>query len=151
MNDIPEGELRIESENDIVAARKVVRRTATAMGFGITDVTRIVTAASELSRNVYQYAHFGTMRWRFLNEEAGVGLELVFEDSGPGISDIGEAMRAGFSTSRGLGLGLPGVKRLMDAMTVQSQVGRGTTVKVRKWLRRSYAAAITSGGDPPQG
>ena len=117
-------------------ARKVVRNAATALGFGITDVTRIVTAASELTRNIYHYAGSGVMRWRTLSRDARVGLELIFEDSGPGIPDIDKAMEAGFSTGKGLGMGLPGAKRLMDEMTVQSQVGKGTTVEVRKWLRK---------------
>ena len=135
MNDPRQGEFRIGSESDIVTARKVVRNAATALGFGITDVTRIVTAASELTRNIYHYAGSGVMRWRPLNRNARLGLELVFEDSGPGIPDVAKAMEAGFSTGKGLGLGLPGAKRLMDEMAVQSQVGKGTTVEVRKWLR----------------
>jgi serine/threonine-protein kinase RsbT len=136
MNGLQQGEFRIGSEGDIVMARKVVRNAATALGFGITDVTRIVTAASELTRNIYQYAGSGVMRWRCLSRDARVGLELVFEDRGPGISDVTKAMEAGFTTGKGLGMGLPGAKRLMDEMTVQSLPGKGTTVEVRKWLRR---------------
>jgi serine/threonine-protein kinase RsbT len=136
MNDPHEGEFHIGSEGDIVMARKAVRNAAAALGFGITDVTRIVTAASELTRNIYHYAGSGIMRWRSLSRDARVGLELTFEDNGPGISDVTRAMEPGFSTSKGLGLGLPGAKRLMDEMTVQSQVGKGTTVEVRKWLRK---------------
>jgi serine/threonine-protein kinase RsbT len=136
MNEPRQGEFRIGSESDIVAARKVVRTAATELGFGITDVTRIVTAASELTRNIYHYARSGVMRWRAISQDARVGLELTFEDHGPGIPDVTKAMEAGFTTSKGLGLGLPGAKRLMDEMTVQSQVGKGTTVEVRKWLRK---------------
>jgi serine/threonine-protein kinase RsbT len=136
MNDLGQGEFRIGSEGDIVMARKVVRNAATALGFGITDVTRIVTAASELTRNIYQYAGSGVMRWRCLSRDARLGLELIFEDRGPGIADVTKAMEAGFTTGKGLGMGLPGAKRLMDEMTVQSQAGKGTTVEVRKWLRR---------------
>jgi serine/threonine-protein kinase RsbT len=135
MNEPHEGEFRIGSEGDIVMARKVVRDAATTLGFGITDVTRIVTAASELTRNIYHYAGAGVMRWRSISREAQVGLEMIFEDNGPGISDVAKAMESGFTTSKGLGLGLPGAKRLMDEMTIQSQVGKGTTVEVRKWLR----------------
>ena len=135
MNEALQGEFRIESESDIVTARKVVRDAATAMGFGITDVTRIVTAASELTRNIYHYAKSGVMRWRSLNQAAKVGLELTFEDNGPGIPDIDKAMEAGFSTGKGLGMGLPGSKRLMDELTIESTVGKGTTVVVRKWLK----------------
>ena len=136
MNDGCQGEFRIESEGDIVTARRLIRNAATALGFGITDVTRIVTAASELTRNIYQYAGSGMMRWHSLAEDLRVGLELMFEDSGPGIPDVKKAMESGFSTGRGFGLGLPGARRLMDEMTIQSEVGKGTKVRIRKWLRR---------------
>ncbi len=136
MNDLLESELHIESEGDLVLARKAVRDAATALGFGITDVTRIVTAASELTRNIYQYAGRGVIRWQALNVHGRVGIELTFEDRGPGIPNVGQAMEAGYTTGKGLGLGLPGAKRLMDEMTVASQIGMGTTVQVRKWLRR---------------
>ena len=136
MNEPQQGEFRITSENDIVMARKVVRDEATTLGFGITDVTRIVTAASELTRNIYHYAKSGVMHWHSLNQDASVGLELTFEDSGPGIPDVEKAMEMGYSTGKGLGMGLPGAKRLMDEMTIESTVGKGTTVVVRKWLRQ---------------
>ena len=136
MNEALQGEFRIESESDIVTARKIVRDAATALGFGITDVTRIVTAASELTRNIYHYAKSGVMRWRVLNDGDGTGLELTFEDHGPGIPDVAKAMEMGFSTGKGLGMGLPGSKRLMDEMTIESTVGQGTTVRVRKWLKK---------------
>jgi serine/threonine-protein kinase RsbT len=135
MNEPHQGEFRITSEDDIVMARKVVREAAAALGFGLTDVTRIVTAASELTRNIYHYANSGVMRWRSVNQTAKVGLELTFEDKGPGIPDVEKAMEAGFSTGKGLGMGLPGAKRLMDELTIESKVGKGTTVVVRKWLR----------------
>jgi serine/threonine-protein kinase RsbT len=135
MNEARQGQFQIESENDIVMARKVVRNAATALGFGITDLTRIVTAASELTRNIYHYAKSGVVHWRTLNQGAKVGLELTFEDRGPGIPDIDKAMEMGFSTGKGLGMGLPGSKRLMDEMTIESTVGKGTTVVVRKWLK----------------
>jgi serine/threonine-protein kinase RsbT len=135
MNDPHQGEFLIRSETDIVMARKVVRDAATDLGFGLTDVTRIVTAASELTRNIYHYAKTGVVRWRALNQDLRVGLELTFEDSGPGIPDIERAMEMGFSTGKGLGMGLPGAKRLMDELTIQSTVGKGTTVVVRKWLK----------------
>ncbi len=136
MNDLDQGEFRIESENDIVSARKIVRSAAVALGFGVTDVTRIVTAASELTRNIYVHAKSGVMRWRTVNQGPHVGLELTFEDSGPGIPDVAKAMEVGYSTGTGLGMGLPGAKRLTDEMTIQSDVGKGTTVVVRKWLRK---------------
>lgn len=146
MNEISQGEFHVASESDIVTARRLVRNAATDLGFSLTDVTRIVTAASELTRNIYQYAGAGVMRWQPLRRDARVGLELTFEDRGPGIPDVARAMQSGFTTGKGLGLGLPGAKRLMDEMTVQSEVGKGTTVQVRKWLRRQHVAAVASGG-----
>jgi serine/threonine-protein kinase RsbT len=136
MKQLDQDEFLIESENDIVMARKVVRIAASDVGFGITDVTRIVTAASELTRNIYQHARSGIMRWQVLNRGSSIGLELTFEDNGPGIPDVAKAMEAGFSTGNGLGMGLPGSKRLMDEMTIESIVEKGTTVVVRKWLKR---------------
>ncbi len=112
-----------------------MRIVATELGFSVTDVTRIVTAASELTRNIYQYAGSGVMRWCVL-AEGGRGFELVFEDAGPGIADVGRALEPGFTTGKGLGLGLPGARRLMDEMDIRSVPGTGTTVRVRKWLRR---------------
>jgi serine/threonine-protein kinase RsbT len=129
------GEVCINSESDIVAARKIVRDAAIAMGFGVTDVTRIVTAASELTRNVFRYAGSGVMHWRTVKAGDAVGLELTFEDHGPGISDIARAMEAGYTTKGGLGLGLPGAKRLMDEMEIESEVGKGTRVTVKKWRK----------------
>jgi serine/threonine-protein kinase RsbT len=129
------GEVRIDSESDIVAARKIVRNAAIAMGFGVTDVTRIVTAASELTRNVFRYAGSGVMRWRTVNAGEVRGLELTFEDQGPGIPDIKRAMEMGYTTKGGLGLGLPGAKRLMDEMEIESEVGQGTRVTVKKWRK----------------
>ena len=126
----------IKSESDIVTVRKAVRDAAESLGFGITDVTRIVTAASELARNVFIYAGSGVMQWRELDSGGSVGIELKFEDNGPGIANIKQAMKAGYSTSGGLGLGLCGTKRLIDEMEINSQVGKGTTVIVRKWLER---------------
>ena len=136
MNGPHQGEFQITSENDIVMARKVVRDAATTLGFGITDVTRIVTSASELTRNIYHYAKSGVMHWRVLNRGTDTGLELTFEDQGPGIPDVEKAMEMGYSTGKGLGMGLPGSKRLMDEMTIESTVGKGTTVVVRKWLKQ---------------
>jgi serine/threonine-protein kinase RsbT len=129
------GELPITSESDIIATRQAVRNAAAALGFGLIDVTRIVTAASELTRNIYVYAGSGIVRWRSVAKAGLVGLELTFEDHGPGIPDVQKAMEPGFTTGRGMGLGLPGSKRLMDEMTIQSAAGQGTTIEIRKWLR----------------
>lgn len=136
MSDVMQGEVHILDESHIVSVRKTIRDTATWLGFGLTDVTRIVTAASELARNVYHFAGTGVMRWRTLDNGSRIGLELVFEDHGPGIASIELAMQEGYSTGDGLGLGLPGTKRLMDEMDIQSQVGKGTTVTVKKWRKK---------------
>jgi len=136
MKDPCKGRVRIRSENDIVVARRTVRDAATQMAFGLTDVTRIVTAASELARNVFQYAGDGVMHWTAVDRNSSVGIELTFEDNGPGFSDIEQAMQRGYSTSNGLGLGLPGVKRLMDELEIVSQPGNGAKVTARKWVRK---------------
>jgi len=130
-----EGQVSIKSESDIVLARRQVREVAAQIGFSVTDTTRIVTAASELARNIFKYAREGVMHWRRIEKEGSSGLELQFVDNGPGIEDISLAMQEGFSTSKGLGLGLPGVKRLMDEMDIQSVVGKGTTVTLKKWRK----------------
>lgn len=127
------GELTIQTEGDIVVARRTVREVATKLGFSLTDVTRIVTAASELARNVFKYGGGGLMAWRISQEGRRAGIELQFIDQGPGIEDISLAMQEGYSTGRGLGLGLPAAKRLMDELDIQSQVGAGTTVTLKKW------------------
>lgn len=135
MNQEQAGNVPIHSESDIVTVRKAARLAATALGFGLTDVTRIVTAASELARNIFRFAGSGGLCWRWLDAGDRVGIELTFEDRGPGIPDIAQAMQEGYTTGGGLGLGLPGTKRLMDEMEIQSAVGQGTTVTVRKWRK----------------
>lgn len=127
------GEVLIEGEGDIVRARRKVRAISKELGFSLTDITRIITAASELARNIYLYANHGVMRWRKLERSSTIGLELVFADEGPGIPDIERAMQEGYSSRKGLGMGLPGSKRLMDELEITSEVGRGTVVTVRKW------------------
>ncbi len=129
-------EIPIEVESDIIVARKVVRDLTKELGFGVTDVTRIVTAASELARNIYRFAGSGVMTSRFVGTGDRLGIELVFDDRGPGITDLEEAMEVGFTSGGGLGMGLPGAKRLMDEMEIHSTMGRGTTVTIRKWRRR---------------
>ncbi len=136
MSEGNQGEVRIETEADIAVARRAVRDVAARIGFGVTEIARIVTAASELGRNVHKYAGSGVMRWLALTNGAANGLELRFEDRGPGIADVNEALREGHSTGGGLGMGLPGAKRLMDEMEIASEVGKGTIVTVRKWRRR---------------
>ena len=105
-----EGQVPIKSESDIVEVRKKVREEATSLGFGITDVTRIVTAASELARNVFLYAASGTMKWRKLDSAGQVGIELIFVDSGPGIPDQEQAMQRGLLHQRRAWAGAAGRK-----------------------------------------
>jgi len=135
MNDSLPQEVALRTESDIVAVRKSVREAAITLGFGITDVTRIITAASELARNVFLYAGSGVVRCRVLNHSDKVGLELIVEDHGPGIADIDQAMQPGYTTGSGLGYGLPGAKRLMDEMEIVSEVGKGTRITVKKWRK----------------
>jgi serine/threonine-protein kinase RsbT len=130
------GELEIRTERDILAARHTVRDAAAELGFATTEITRIVTAASELARNVFKYAGEGTMRWSCVAEDERAGLELEFSDRGPGIQDLELALSEGFSTGGGLGMGLPGAKRLVDEFEIQSAPGEGTRVVLRKWRRK---------------
>jgi serine/threonine-protein kinase RsbT len=126
-------EVAISTEGDIVAARRAVRALAVELGFGLTDVTRIVTAASELARNIFKYGGGGVMRWRLVEDGGRPGIELQFIDQGPGIADIDLAMQEGYSTGRGLGLGLPAAKRLVDEMDIRSAIGAGTQITLKKW------------------
>jgi serine/threonine-protein kinase RsbT len=123
----------VSRESDIVMVRKAVREAAVKLGFGVTDVTRIVTAASELARNVFHYAGKGELHQKALRDNGRIGLCLEFIDEGPGIEDIEQAMKMGYTTRGGLGLGLPGAKRLMDHMTVVSSPGNGATITITKW------------------
>jgi serine/threonine-protein kinase RsbT len=129
--------MEIAGEDDIVAARQQAREAARRLGFAAVDQSRIATAVSELTRNVVRYAtdKRGEVRIRSLSSERGVGLEIVVSDRGPGIADVDEAMRAGFTSGPGLGLGLPGTRRLMDEMHIDSVIGQGTVVTIRKWRR----------------
>src|SRR3954451_22419347 len=120
--------LAIQGESDIVNARQRAREMAKALGFGPLDQSRIATAVSELTRNVVRYATDG--RGEVLirpcsQTERGAGLEIVVADEGPGIADIEQALRDGFTSGHGMGMGLPGTKRLMDEMEIESVVGRG--------------------------
>jgi serine/threonine-protein kinase RsbT len=133
-----EQHLPIQAEQDIVAARQTARETAKRLGFGMVDQSRIATAVSELTRNVVRYATDG--RGRVLIRELddtprGTGIEITVADDGPGIRDVAHAMREGVTSGTGLGMGLPGARRLMDEMEIDSAPGRGTTVVIRKWRR----------------
>jgi serine/threonine-protein kinase RsbT len=123
----------IKSERDIVVARQKGRALATKIGFSISDATLIATAISELARNIVSYAGEGMIAMNAIYNSKREGLLIVASDEGPGIADIPGAMRDGFSTSGSLGIGLPGVRRLMDEFELASQPGAGTIVTVTKW------------------
>jgi serine/threonine-protein kinase RsbT len=123
---------QVVSEADIVKVRRCVRESASKLGFSLVDQTKVVTAASELARNTLIHGHGGQMELATLNGPR-VGLRLIFEDKGPGIPDIGLALRDGFTTGSGLGLGLGGAKRLVNEFDVKSQVGQGTKVTAIRW------------------
>jgi serine/threonine-protein kinase RsbT len=125
----------INSDQDIVAARQKGRSLAAALGFSSGDATLIATAISELARNIITYAKSGEIRLTVINGSARQGIQLVAHDQGPGIPDVQQALRDGFSTSGSLGLGLPGVKRLVDEFEIASEENRGTTVTAKKWKR----------------
>ena len=121
------------TSEDVVSVRKVVREWATAAGFSLVEQTKIVTAASELARNTLQHGGGGTVRLEALNDPSRRGLRLVFEDRGPGIRDIEQALRDGYSTGGGLGLGLGGSKRLANEFEIESRPGEGTRVAITRW------------------
>jgi serine/threonine-protein kinase RsbT len=132
---VPAGEIRvaINSDQDIVLARQKGRVMATELGFSTGDATLIATAISELARNIVSYARKGQITLKMVNGLNRQGIAVIASDDGPGIADIRQALRDGFSTSGSLGLGLPGVRRLMDEFEITSQPGRGTIVAVKKW------------------
>ena len=130
-----DGEIRlaINSDQDIVLARQKGRALAVELGFTSGDATLIATAISELARNIVSYARKGHITLRKLNSAERRGLLIIASDNGPGIPDVRQALRDGFSTSGSLGMGLPGVRRIMDEFEINSQPGRGTVVAVKKW------------------
>ncbi len=125
----------IQDELDIVRARQEGRLMAKDAGFGPVDLARVATAISELARNIYNYARPGTIELTTVSRGARRGIEVTALDQGPGIQSIEEAMRDGYTTSGGLGAGLPGTRRLVDEFEIESERGVGTKVTIRKWLR----------------
>lgn len=128
-----EVEVAIRSDLDIVLARQKGRAMAIELGFSSGDATLIATAISELARNILSYARRGEITLKIVHASSRQGLSIIASDNGPGIRDIRQAMRDGFSTSGSLGLGLPGVRRLMDEFEIASEPGHGTIVTVKKW------------------
>jgi serine/threonine-protein kinase RsbT len=125
--------LPARTENDIVLVRQAVRKWTAELAFSLVDQTKIVTAASELARNTLIHGGGGTVRMEALAEGIRKGIRLTFEDQGPGIPDIDLALKDGYTTGNGLGLGLSGSKRLMTDFAIESRVGEGTRVTVAKW------------------
>lgn len=129
--------LAITAEADLIAVRQALRAEAQSAGLGLVDETKLVTAGSELARNILTYAtdSRGVLRAEQIADGPRRGVQATFSDSGPGIVDIDAAMTDGYSTAGSLGLGLPGSRRLVDELTITSEAGRGTTVMIVKWAR----------------
>src|SRR6266550_7843746 len=125
--------VKICSAADIVAARQEARALALQAGFSVCDSTLITTAISEMSRNVLEFAQNGEVILSLLKNGTKSGVKIVVHDCGPGIADIGQVMQDGYSSRKGMGIGLPGTKRLMDEFEIRSKVGNGTTVTMKKW------------------
>ena len=123
----------LKNSSDIVLARQKVRQWAIDLRFSLVDQTKLVTAASELARNALDHGKGGEMTIESVNSGAKVGLRLTFEDHGPGIPDIERAMRDGYTSGSGMGLGLGGSKRLVNEFSIESEVGKGTRVMVARW------------------
>ncbi|WP_299824376.1 anti-sigma regulatory factor [uncultured Pontibacter sp.] len=125
--------MQIVREQDVVPFRNRVREYAVKIGMSLVNQTKLITAASELVRNMLKYASGGKVILEIISKNAQTGVRLTFVDEGPGISDIKQAMQDGFSTGRSLGLGLPGAKRLVNEFDIQSTPGTGTTVTITHW------------------
>ena len=123
----------IRTSSDVVLARQKVREWALELKFSIVDQTKIVTAASELARNTLEHGKGGKISLETVEDISRMGLKLVFEDEGPGIHDVAAALRDGFTTGSGMGLGLGGSKRLVNDFSIESEVGKGTRVTVVRW------------------
>ena len=125
--------MQIEKEQDVVPFRNRVREYAVKIGMGVVNQTKLITAASELVRNMLKYAGGGKVLIEAIIEGRDNGIRLTFQDTGPGIHDISQAMKDGYSSGKSLGIGLPGTKRLVNEFNIKSAVGEGTTVSIIKW------------------
>ena len=130
---VREETLGVHSDEDVVRIRQVTRRWAVDLGFSLVDQTKIVTAASELARNTFVHGGGGVILIEDLEEGARRGLRLTFEDKGPGIADVPQALRDGYTTGAGLGLGLGGARRLSSEFDITSAPGQGTRVRITRW------------------
>jgi serine/threonine-protein kinase RsbT len=125
----------IRTDADVVTARQEARTLGAGLGFSGTDLTLLATAISEVARNITAYAGEGEVALRVLHDSGRAGIEVVASDEGPGIEDVELAMQDGFTTGTGLGLGLPGTRRLVDEFELRTALGSGTTVRLVKWNR----------------
>jgi serine/threonine-protein kinase RsbT len=125
----------IANDHDIVMARQRGRELAGRLNFSVTDLTLIATAISEIARNITSYAGTGEVRLELVNSAGRGGIVVIATDRGPGIPDVDRAVQDGYSSGQGLGLGLPGARRLMDEFEIRSTIGVGTTVIMKKWVR----------------
>lgn len=130
-----EKRVMIRGGGDIVSARQQGRQLAGELGFSTSDQALIATAISEVARNIVLYARWGAITFSIVEHNGRRGMRIVASDDGPGIEDVELAMQDGYSTSEGLGLGLPGARRLMDDFEIESEPGQGTTIVMSKWLR----------------
>ena len=129
-----ETRVAIQIDADIITARRIGRELGEQIGFTGSDLVVIATAISEIARNIVEYARSGEIMLRPTQQGSHRGILIVAKDRGPGIADIELAMRDGYSTSKGTGLGLPGARRLMDEFDIESKVGKGTTITMKKWV-----------------
>jgi serine/threonine-protein kinase RsbT len=130
---MPSKNLPIRSSEDVVRVRAAVRDAAVAAGFSLVDQTKFVTAASELARNTIIHGKGGEVQIEFVESSARKGVRLIFMDKGPGIPDVEQAMKDGFTTGDGLGLGLGGARRLSNEFSIQSEPGHGTRITIARW------------------
>ena len=133
MSESATGMLPLRSERDIVACRQMVRKLTQQARFSLVDQTKLVTAASELSRNTVVYGKGGEMRWEFVQQGIRTGVRLAFEDEGPGIADVQQALADGWTSGSGMGVGLSGSRRLVNDFDLRTAVGEGTCVTVTRW------------------
>ncbi|MBL0745851.1 anti-sigma regulatory factor [Chryseolinea lacunae] len=125
--------MTVVREIDVIPFRNRIKETAAKMGMGLVNQTKLITAASELARNMLKYAKGGKVLIEVISKGRENGIRLVFKDEGPGIPDIALAMKDGYSTGKSLGLGLPGTRRLVSEFNIETEIGKGTTVTIIKW------------------
>ena len=133
MSTLKREQMPLKNSSDVVLARQKVRQWSTELRFSLVDQTKLVTAASELARNALDHGQGGEMTIEVVNGLSKPGIKLIFEDHGPGIADIEAALKDGFTTGSGMGLGLGGSKRLVNEFSIESEVGKGTRITVLRW------------------